>query len=871
MTTITCPSREELKAFANGEVDDQQFSFVSEHLTDCDDCEATIAELENDPDSIVEMLRSSRAMPEIDEPEFQQAMQHIETRPAPPGNDETADRQLPVDVAADIHEYELLGAIGQGGMGMVYRARHRKLGHLVALKCLPIHRRSHLASAQRFEREIAAVGKLHHPNIVKAYDAGQADDTHFLVMELIHGVNLHQLVKQLGPLPVPDACEIVRQTALGLQHAHEHGLVHRDLKPSNILLSRDGDVKLLDLGLALLHEENPDREDLTDTGQVMGTLDYMSPEQATDSHRVDHRSDLYAIGCTLFKLLTGHAPFSGRPYQSPAKKILAHATQAPPNLIDLRHDIPKPLDVLARQLLGKSPQQRPASAAEVADLLAPFAQASDLVALATHIEVLPDCDTPGASATEIPVRFGQSTLNDAFSRMTHRVPRRPMVAIALLLIFAIVAGAAIITIKRGDDKIVELEVPEKTRIKVDDQDRITVELPQTAVLRGIGEPKAESVKEDRADDGSQLNAAKKAASSKDTSIEGVVLVAKKAGEESDATVVELSLGTHDGLRNGDDVDIFRGNECVGRVSIVRMLNTRRTFGVVQYGQAQKGDVAKASRAEGSAKPLPSYQISLMEAESIVLKLDNDVARYSIADTSVSTINQQGPNWLRLVAKLPGSTALNIWDGHNVSTYFIRVEPTASEQATASTTRDGKDTSLSDKLKSEMEQVFRMMDKRMQEKPESSLELLHRLRASVLYHAGFTRRARQETLQKMDASIRKAQASLGEPFRIVRWNEQRTDERSSNSQQPFVAGPPNDRRQTLTVWPLRENRFGQTLPPEPFGPHGESLAFCSGGLHLARSNWGSFTFPELTIDEVVPLFGHLYRAPQGLSLPSFYAW
>ena len=157
-----------------------------------------------------------------------------------------------------------------------------------------------------------AVGKLVHPNIVHAYDAGEEAGIHFLVMEYVDGVDVTRIQKRCGQLAVADACEIVRQAAIGLQHAHENRMVHRDIKPSNLLATKDGVVKVLDLGLALLHEgDAAAARDLTNTGQVMGTLDYMAPEQADDTHAVDIRADIYSLGCTLYSLLAGQPPFAG--------------------------------------------------------------------------------------------------------------------------------------------------------------------------------------------------------------------------------------------------------------------------------------------------------------------------------------------------------------------------------------------------------------------------------------------------------------------------------------------------------------------------------------------------------------------------------
>ena len=206
--------------------------------------------------------------------------------------------------------YVLLERLGEGGMGQVFKAQNWKLGKIVALKLIRKERLAKPDAVRRFQREVRAPPRLcRHPNIVHAYDADEIDGTHLLVMEYVEGAtDLARLVKQNGPLPVAQACEYIRQAALGLQHAYERGLVHRDIKPHNLLLTADGQtVKVLDMGLARLDPLPGDDRSATMTqeGAVMGTPDYIAPEQALDSHTVDIRADLYSLGCTFYYLLTG--------------------------------------------------------------------------------------------------------------------------------------------------------------------------------------------------------------------------------------------------------------------------------------------------------------------------------------------------------------------------------------------------------------------------------------------------------------------------------------------------------------------------------------------------------------------------------------
>jgi serine/threonine protein kinase len=223
-----------------------------------------------------------------------------------------------------------------------------------------------------------AIGRLSHPNIVQASDAGEVEGTHFLVMEFVEGVDLGTLVTRLGPLPVPDACELVRQAATGLQHAHEHDLVHRDLKPSNLMLTPVGVVKVLDLGLAHLCDEVSAGEKLTAMGELLGTADYMAPEQAFGSEPVDIRADIYSLGCTLYHLLTGRVPYTDAEYNRPMSKLLAHVQTPAPPIRGLRPEVPQELAAVLDRLLAKAPNDRFRTPVQVAVALEPFAGGSNL-------------------------------------------------------------------------------------------------------------------------------------------------------------------------------------------------------------------------------------------------------------------------------------------------------------------------------------------------------------------------------------------------------------------------------------------------------------------------------------------------------------
>lgn len=261
--------------------------------------------------------------------------------------------------------YIILEKLGEGGMGMVFKARHRLMKRIVALKVLPPSMTQSADAVARFHREVEAAATLQHPNIAGAFDADQADGIHFMVMEYVEGPNLSSLVKDVGPLTPPVAMNIISQAARGLLHAHEHRVVHRDIKPGNLLVSNNGVVKVLDMGLAQLQsaeENNGQRAELTQSGRIMGTVDYMAPEQALDAKTVDQRADVYSLGCTLYYLLTGK-PLS--PDGTLTQKLLWHQTEPVPSLRSVSPEVPEALDTLFQHMVAKKVDDRIGSMAEV--------------------------------------------------------------------------------------------------------------------------------------------------------------------------------------------------------------------------------------------------------------------------------------------------------------------------------------------------------------------------------------------------------------------------------------------------------------------------------------------------------------------------
>lgn len=262
--------------------------------------------------------------------------------------------------------YVVLERLGTGGMGQVFKAQHRRMERIVAIKILPPETTRSEEAVKRFHREVKAAARLVHPNIVTAYDADEARGVHFLVMEHVDGENLSALVKRSGPMPVQQALACAHQAAKGLEYAHGEGVIHRDIKPSNLLLDKRGTIKILDMGLARI-EETMDAdalpaEELTQAGYVMGSVDYMSPEQGFDLRTTDHRSDIYSLGATFYYLLTGQAMYKSN---TMVKRILAHRDQPIPSLRAARADVPEGLDAVFQWMVAKRPEDRPQSMTDV--------------------------------------------------------------------------------------------------------------------------------------------------------------------------------------------------------------------------------------------------------------------------------------------------------------------------------------------------------------------------------------------------------------------------------------------------------------------------------------------------------------------------
>jgi serine/threonine-protein kinase len=316
--------------------------------------------------------------------------------------------------------YVILERIGQGSMGDVFKAQRRKGGQVVALKVIRPDRRADGQALRRFRREVDAMARVSHPNIVSACDVDEIGVAHYYAMEYVDGANLDRIIAHNGPLPIAPACDYARQAALGLQHAHECGLIHRDIKPGNLLVARPtpeangvaapaglsaeaqgrfghwGIVKILDLGLARLADRNA-QPTLLSIGSSLGTVDYMAPEQIEDPTAVDIRADLYSLGCTLYEMLTGKPPF---PEGSPVAKMTSHQSREAVPVEELRPETPAPMAVIVKKLMAKKPADRFQQPIDVSTELAEVLVHLEPIALALDWQLAVSPENPTVPAPD---------------------------------------------------------------------------------------------------------------------------------------------------------------------------------------------------------------------------------------------------------------------------------------------------------------------------------------------------------------------------------------------------------------------------------------------------------------------------------------
>jgi serine/threonine-protein kinase len=347
----THPTPEQLRAFAQGRLSSAEMAELEKHIAYCDSCCLQLAHIPDD--TLVQLAREAAT----------EGVKSPAAKPVDP-----TPKSSPGDIPKELREhprYRVLSLVGHGGMGAVYKAEHRKMERLVALKVINQHLLANTQAVERFSREVRAVSKLSHPNIVLVHDADEAGSLHFLVMEFVDGVSLDRVIAHNGPLTPAQAANFIAQAARGLQHAHEKGMVHRDIKPQNLMMTRKKEIKILDFGLARLGGEQPadgagqgssaEKPGQTVAGMVLGTPDYIAPEQATDARSADIRADIYSLGCTMYYLLTAQPPF---PTGSTIEKLNLHLKTAPPSILEKRPDVPAELARILDKMLAKNPSER---------------------------------------------------------------------------------------------------------------------------------------------------------------------------------------------------------------------------------------------------------------------------------------------------------------------------------------------------------------------------------------------------------------------------------------------------------------------------------------------------------------------------------
>jgi serine/threonine protein kinase len=495
-----CPTAQQLREYGLGKLSDPELNAIRDHLAGCPECSRKVAE--QPPDSFVANLRAA-SPPKVLPPTGPHAQP-----PVPPPPD------VPPELARS-GKFEVLDKLGEGGMGAVYKARHKFLGELIAIKVMKAGALATPQARGRFLREMKSAGQLKHANIVRALDAEQLGDLLVLVMEFVAGITLDRLVAQRGPLPVDFACRCVVQAAQGLQHAHEKGMVHRDIKPANLIIAaKEKEVKLLDFGLARGPRESAQTY-RTQIGAVIGTPAYMAPEQTTDASRADIRSDIYSLGCTLYYLLAGQSAFQRG---SVVNTMLAQVEEQARPLTEVRADVPAGLWDVVAKMLAKKPDERFQTPKEVEEALLPFATGAARAAQpgaaqaaeAANAPTLPPGDTdevkpqppplPAADATEqVPPFPLAEPIPDAAGRVAQKrknaaagrrlTPARAAMVAGMLTTALLGAVAVVVMTPDGGKVLVEIDQAD-AEVLVDGK-KINVRVP------GDMEPIEISVKDER--------------------------------------------------------------------------------------------------------------------------------------------------------------------------------------------------------------------------------------------------------------------------------------------------------------------------------------------------------------------------------------
>jgi serine/threonine protein kinase len=383
-TVAVHPTDQTLQSYGLGKLDDALAESVNKHLEDCATCQRRVAEMSSD--SFLGRLRDAQGQPGSSGPIVSSlaGLSMLDTGPSAPARPPT--NTLPPGLA-EHPDYEVVRELGHGGMGTVYLAINRLMGRHEVLKVVSSHLINRRGVLDRFLGEIRNAARLHHTNVVTAYTATRVGESIVFAMEYVEGLDLAKLVKAKGALPVSNACNYVHQAALGLQHANEHGMVHRDIKPSNLMLARQGNravIKVLDFGLAKVRSEGAVDGGLTHEGQMLGTPEYVAPEQTIDARKADIRADIYSLGCTLYYLLTGGPPFQAT---SLYELLQAHHSMDAMPLNLTRPEVPIELAALVGRMMAKEPERRFQEPRAVAEALKPFFKAGNSRAGASKPDV----------------------------------------------------------------------------------------------------------------------------------------------------------------------------------------------------------------------------------------------------------------------------------------------------------------------------------------------------------------------------------------------------------------------------------------------------------------------------------------------------
>jgi serine/threonine protein kinase len=505
------PADETLVSYGLGNLADTVAESVNKHLEQCLPCRRRVAELS--ADSFVGRLRESQRPAGDAPPRPKTIVEQEPPRPSaaagkPPSTAtaRVAIENLPPELV-NHPQYDVLRELGRGGMGVVYLARNKLMDRLEVLKVLNKEMLAKPGTAERFLREIQSAAKLHHANVVAAYTAIQMGDLLVFAMEFVDGEDLAKLVRTRGPLPVVNACYFAYQAAQGLQHAHERGMIHRDIKPGNLILLREGKkaiVKILDFGLAKVTSETGLDRTLTQQGQMLGTPDYIAPEQTLDAQKADIRADIYSLGCTLYHLLTGNTPFAGN---SLFEVLQAHHSVDAKPLNLVRPEVPVELAAVVTKMMAKDPNRRYQTPAEVVQALKPFLKPGGLTSSQPELsQVGSRVNRPAAAAGSAPGTEDSSpnlapmdavqpeqrwkSLNTpqldrsstAKSGIRKGARRQtpwmwPAVAVGAVLFGLVTAWASgVFSVKTDDGVIVLQDLPEEAEVLVDGA-KVTVQLP----------------------------------------------------------------------------------------------------------------------------------------------------------------------------------------------------------------------------------------------------------------------------------------------------------------------------------------------------------------------------------------------------------